>query len=56
MQRVLITAGASGIGREIARAFSAAGAKVAVVDIDRSDIECSVPPPPFPKSHVRILT
>src|SRR5262245_4781840 len=34
MQRVLITAGASGIGRELARAFAAAGARVGVVDID----------------------
>jgi NAD(P)-dependent dehydrogenase (short-subunit alcohol dehydrogenase family) len=33
-QRVLITAGASGIGREFARAFSANGAKVFVCDID----------------------
>jgi NAD(P)-dependent dehydrogenase (short-subunit alcohol dehydrogenase family) len=33
-QRVLITAGASGIGREIARAFAATGAKVFVCDID----------------------
>ena len=33
-QRVLITAGASGIGREIARAFAAAGAKIYVCDID----------------------
>lgn len=33
-QRVLITAGASGIGREIARAFLAAGAGVFVCDID----------------------
>lgn len=33
-QRVLITAGASGIGREIARAFAANGAKVFVSDID----------------------
>ncbi len=33
-QRVLITAGASGIGREIASAFAAAGAHVFVVDID----------------------
>ncbi|MGH6680868.1 MAG: SDR family oxidoreductase, partial [Bradyrhizobium sp.] len=33
-QRVLVTAGASGIGREIARAFAANGAKVFVCDID----------------------
>lgn len=36
MQRVLITAGASGIGREIVHAFAAAGAKVGVIDIDAS--------------------
>jgi NAD(P)-dependent dehydrogenase (short-subunit alcohol dehydrogenase family) len=34
MQRVFITAGAAGIGREFARAFSANGAKVFVCDID----------------------
>ncbi|MDP3671768.1 MAG: SDR family oxidoreductase [Telluria sp.] len=33
-QRVLITAGASGIGREIVRAFVATGAQVFVADID----------------------
>ena len=33
-QRVLVTAGASGIGREIARAFAAKGARVFVCDID----------------------
>ena len=33
-QRVLVTAGASGIGREIARAFAANGGKVFVSDID----------------------
>ena len=33
-QRVLVTAGASGIGREIVRAFGANGAKVFVCDID----------------------
>lgn len=35
-QRVLITAGASGIGREIARAFKAQGARVFVCDIDEA--------------------
>src|SRR5579862_4884777 len=38
-QRVLITAGAAGIGREFARAFAAAGAKVFVCDIDRSALD-----------------
>ena len=33
-QRVLVTAGASGIGKEIARAFAAGGAKVCACDID----------------------
>lgn len=37
-QRVLITAGASGIGREMARAFVANGAKVFVCDIDRAGL------------------
>ena len=38
-QRVLITAGAGGIGREIARAFAANGAKVFVCDIDAEGLE-----------------
>src|SRR6185437_7430783 len=37
-QRVLITAGAAGIGREFARAFSATGAKVFVCDIDENEL------------------
>ena len=36
MKRVLITAGASGIGREIVHAFAAIGAQVAVIDVDAS--------------------
>ncbi|HLN11205.1 MAG TPA: SDR family NAD(P)-dependent oxidoreductase, partial [Xanthobacteraceae bacterium] len=32
--RVLVTAGASGIGREVARAFIAEGANVHVCDVD----------------------
>ncbi len=35
-QRVLITAGASGIGREVARAFVAQGARVFVCDLDEA--------------------
>src|SRR3974390_522059 len=37
-QRVLVTAGASGIGREIARAFKAQGAHVFVCDIDENGL------------------
>jgi NAD(P)-dependent dehydrogenase (short-subunit alcohol dehydrogenase family) len=38
-QRVLVTAGASGTGREIARAFAGHGAKVFVCDIDQKALE-----------------
>lgn len=38
-QRVLVTAGASGIGREIARAFAAGGARLFVCDIDEAALE-----------------
>jgi NAD(P)-dependent dehydrogenase (short-subunit alcohol dehydrogenase family) len=38
-QRVLITAGASGIGREFACAFAANGAKVFICDIDAKGLE-----------------
>src|SRR5579859_3324264 len=38
-QRVLITAGAAGIGREFARAFAATGARVFVCDIDAKALE-----------------
>jgi NAD(P)-dependent dehydrogenase (short-subunit alcohol dehydrogenase family) len=38
-QRVLITAGAAGIGREIARAFAATGSQVFVCDIDEKALE-----------------
>ena len=38
-QRILVTAGAAGIGREIARAFAATGAKVFVCDIDAAGLE-----------------
>ena len=38
-QRVLVTAGASGIGKEIAWAFVASGAAVCVCDIDVKAME-----------------
>jgi len=38
-QRVLVTAGGSGIGREIARAFVDTGAKVCVCDIDEAALK-----------------
>jgi len=44
--RVLITAGANGIGAAVARAFHAAGARVHVCDVDRSALDrlvCGTP-------------
>jgi NAD(P)-dependent dehydrogenase (short-subunit alcohol dehydrogenase family) len=38
-QRVLVTAGAAGIGKEIASAFGAIGAKVCVCDIDAKALD-----------------
>src|SRR5581483_9557128 len=40
-QRVLVTAGASGIGKEIARAFAASAAKVCVCDIDEAALRAA---------------
>ena len=40
-QRVLITAGAGGIGLAIARAFAAAGSRVHVADIDAGAVEAA---------------
>jgi len=38
-KRVIVTAGASGIGQVVAKACTAAGAKVAVCDVDRAALE-----------------
>jgi short-subunit dehydrogenase involved in D-alanine esterification of teichoic acids len=38
-QRVLVTAGASGIGKEIASAYAAAGAQVCVCDVNENALE-----------------
>ena len=40
-QRVLITAGAAGIGKEIAKAFAANGAQVCVCDIDMKALDAA---------------
>ena len=37
-QKVLVTAGASGIGREIVRGFTSNGAKVFVIDVDANGL------------------
>ena len=42
MNRVLITAGAAGIGLSIARAFHAAGARVYICDIDRDRLAAAL--------------
>jgi NAD(P)-dependent dehydrogenase (short-subunit alcohol dehydrogenase family) len=54
-QRVLVTAGASGIGREIARTFAAKGAKAFVSDIDAAGMTNGAEQEPRTKKHVFIL-
>jgi NAD(P)-dependent dehydrogenase (short-subunit alcohol dehydrogenase family) len=41
-KRVLVTGGAGGIGREVALAFGAAGARVAVVDLEEDKVKSVV--------------
>ena len=40
-QRVLITAGAAGIGKEIASAYAAIGAKVCICDINQKALDAA---------------
>lgn len=51
---VLVTGGAGGIGREIARAFAAAGARVAVVDVDAEACAEVVASLEHPERHLGI--
>src|SRR5277367_772744 len=41
-KRVLVTGGAGGIGREVVLAFGAAGARVAVLDLDQEKVNSVV--------------
>ena len=41
-KRVILTGGAGGIGREVALAFGAAGARVAVIDLDEDKVRAMV--------------
>jgi NAD(P)-dependent dehydrogenase (short-subunit alcohol dehydrogenase family) len=51
---VVVTGGAGGIGREVAAAFAAAGARVAVVDVDQTRAEEVVAGLDSPERHVAI--
>jgi NAD(P)-dependent dehydrogenase (short-subunit alcohol dehydrogenase family) len=49
---VIVTGGAGGIGREVVRAFAAAGARVAVVDLDAGACEAVVSELDDPSRHI----
>jgi NAD(P)-dependent dehydrogenase (short-subunit alcohol dehydrogenase family) len=51
---VVVTGGAGGIGREVAVAFASAGARVAVVDLDRERCEAVVAQLEGPERHLAI--
>ncbi len=53
-QRVLITAGASGIGKEIASAYAAIGALVCVCDINAKALESAARDVPGLKTVTRV--
>ena len=48
-QNVLVTAGGSGLGEEIAGAFAASGAQVCVCDIDVQALESAAKDTPGPR-------
>jgi NAD(P)-dependent dehydrogenase (short-subunit alcohol dehydrogenase family) len=51
---VVVTGGAGGIGREVAAAFASAGARVAVVDLDRERCKAVVAGFEAPERHLAI--
>lgn len=51
---VVVTGGAGGIGREVAAAFASAGARVAVVDVDRARAEEVVARLDSPDRHMAV--
>ncbi len=51
--RVLVTAGANGIGLEIARAFVNEGAKVHICDVDQQALDVVAKSDPKPSSTAR---
>jgi NAD(P)-dependent dehydrogenase (short-subunit alcohol dehydrogenase family) len=51
---VVVTGGAGGIGREVSAAFASAGARVAVVDLDRERCEAVVAGFEAPERHLAI--
>jgi NAD(P)-dependent dehydrogenase (short-subunit alcohol dehydrogenase family) len=53
IKRVLITAGASGIGRAMATAFAAAGAKIWIVDVDEAALDAC--PGEWQRNHLDVV-
>jgi NAD(P)-dependent dehydrogenase (short-subunit alcohol dehydrogenase family) len=53
IKRVLITAGASGIGRAMATAFAAAGAKIWIVDVDEAALDAC--PDEWQRNHLDVV-
>jgi NAD(P)-dependent dehydrogenase (short-subunit alcohol dehydrogenase family) len=52
---VVVTGGAGGIGREVAAAFASAGARVAVVDVDKARVDEVVAGLESPERHLGLV-